>query len=206
MQVKPPLILRFLLPGVTWKVNTSEKVIFVTFDDGPHPEITLQVLDILDRFLAKATFFCVGENVQKYPSTYAEILHRGHHTGNHTYNHLKGWKTNNKTYFNNINKASQLIESKLFRPPFGKISPLQALHLKRHYRIVMWSVISYDFDVRVSPEQCLDNVMNHSFPGTIAVFHDSVKSVKNLLTVLPLYLEAMSKKGYTFKALEEQSS
>jgi peptidoglycan/xylan/chitin deacetylase (PgdA/CDA1 family) len=202
MQVKPPLVLRFLLPGVTWKINTSEKVIFVTIDDGPHPEITLQVLEILDRFQAKATFFCVGDNVVKHPQTYREILARGHTTGNHTFNHLKGWTTNNKTYFENIEKAAQVIESNLFRPPYGKITPIQQMQLKKQYQLIMWSVISYDFRVQITPEQCLENVIKHSFPGTIAVFHDSVKAAKNMLATLPVYLEKMSEMGYQFKALQ----
>lgn len=206
MQVTPPLILRYLMPGLTWKIKTTEKVLFVTFDDGPHPEITPLVLDILDRFNAKATFFCVGENVQKYPDTYQEILRRGHQTGNHTFNHLKGWNTNRSTYIENIEKASTLIKSKLFRPPYGRMTPLQAYRLKQHYQIVMWSVISYDFDANITPEKCLENVVRNSFPGTIAVFHDSVKSAKNMLPALPLYLKTMSAIGYTFKALENKTN
>ncbi len=202
MQVTSPLILRTLMPGLTWQVKTSEKVIYVTFDDGPNPTITPRVLDILDQFQAKATFFCVGENVQKYPEVYEEILRRGHHTGNHTHNHLKGWITNNKMYYANVEKAAKLIQSNLFRPPYGKITPRQAYHLKRDYQLVMWSVISYDFDARTTPKTCLDNVLNHSRPGTIAVFHDSEKAAKNLLPVLPLYLETMCAIGYTFRALE----
>jgi len=202
MQVTSPLILRTLMPGLTWQVNTTEKVIFITFDDGPSPTITPQVLDILDQFQAKATFFCVGENVQKYPEVYEDILRRGHHTGNHTHNHLKGWTTNNKTYYANVEKAAELIRSNLFRPPYGKITPCQAYHLKREYQLVMWSVISYDFDARISPETCLKNVVDNSRPGTIAVFHDSAKAAKNLIPTLPVYLETMSAIGYTFQALE----
>ena len=204
MQVTTPPLLRALMPGLTWKIKTSKKELFLTFDDGPHPEITLQVLDILDRYHAQATFFCVGENVKKYPHTYQEILQRGHQTGNHTYNHLKGWTTDNNTYYNNINKAAKLIDSKLFRPPYGKITPRQSKQLQKQFQIIMWSVISYDFDTRITPEQCLENVVNHSLPGTIAVFHDSEKSAKNMLQVLPEYLEKMHAIGYTFKSLEKK--
>lgn len=205
MQVTPPFILRTLMPGLTWKVNTTEKVIYVTFDDGPHPEITPRVLDILDQFQAKATFFCVGENVKKYPDTYQEILRRGHQTGNHSHNHLKGWMTGNKDYFNNIKQAAELIDSKLFRPPYGKITPGQSRHLKKQFQIVMWSVISYDFYAGISPEQCLKNVVNNSHPGTIAVFHDSEKSAKNMLYALPRYLETMKTIGYVFRSLENNT-
>ncbi len=191
------------MPWLSWDIKTSEKVIYLTFDDGPHPEITPKVLTILDKYNAKATFFCVGENVQKHPQTYASILAHGHQTGNHTFNHLVGWKTDNKIYYKNIEKAAEHIKSNLFRPPHGRISPRQAWHLHSKYRLIMWSVISYDFDNRITSEQCLENVLKHSRPGTIAVFHDSEKSAKNMLEALPAYLQKMTIEGYAFHAIGE---
>lgn len=203
MYVKPPLLLKLMMPWLSWDIKTDEKVIYLTFDDGPHPEITPQVLDILDTFKASATFFCVGENVQKYPLVFTSVIDRGHRVGNHTYNHLKGWNTDNKAYYANIEKADKLIESNLFRPPHGLITPRQAWHLKKKYRLIMWSVISYDFSQQISPEQCLENVLIHSRPGTIAVFHDSEKSAKNMLAALPLYLRTMTARGYRFRAIDQ---
>jgi peptidoglycan/xylan/chitin deacetylase (PgdA/CDA1 family) len=181
MNVKIPFLVRFLLPGLHWEVKTTKKEIFLTFDDGPHPEITIQVLDILDKYKAKATFFCVGENVSKYPQTYAEVLKRGHKTGNHTYNHLKGWVTKNKEYHQNIQKCADKVDSKLFRPPYGKIGMTQISRVKKDFSIVMWSVLSRDFDKQLSPEECLKNVVSNSKPGSIVVFHDSLKSSERML-------------------------
>ncbi|MBU2553511.1 MAG: polysaccharide deacetylase family protein [Bacteroidetes bacterium] len=203
MYVKPPLLLKLMMPWLSWDIKTDEKVIYLTFDDGPHPEITPQVLDILDTFKASATFFCVGENVQKYPLVFTSVIDRGHRVGNHTYNHLKGWNTDNKAYYANIEKADKLIASNLFRPPHGLITPRQAWRLKKKYRLIMWSVISYDFSQQISPEQCLENVLKHSRPGTIAVFHDSEKSAKNMLAALPLYLRTMTERGYRFRAIDQ---
>ena len=156
---------------------------------------------MLEEYNAKATFFCVGDNIRKYPETYREIIRRGHQTGNHTYHHLNGWKTENTTYFNDIEKAKKLIKSDLFRPPYGKISPLQIKKLKQQFRIIMWSVLTYDFSKKLSPEQCLNNALTGLKPGSIVVFHDSEKSADNMFYALPGFLKQCRKKGLTVKHL-----
>lgn len=201
MKVKTPSLIRFLLPGLVWEVKTEKKEIFLTFDDGPHPEITPKVLDILDKYKAKATFFCVGENVSKHPQTYAEILKRGHKTANHTYNHLKGWITKNEEYYQNIQKCAAKVDSKLFRPPYGKIGLTQISAIKKDFSIVMWSVLPRDFDRKVNPEECLKNAVSNSKEGSIIVFHDSLKSAENMLFALPKFLDHFSKQGFTFPVL-----
>jgi len=199
-----PYLAKLLLPKLIWEVKTEKKEIFLTFDDGPHPEITVKVMDILEQFSAKATFFCVGENMDKYRLTYDEILSRGHQTGNHTYNHLNGWKTSNQHYFQNIKKCAATIDSGLFRPPYGRIRLSQIKPLKQDFIIVMWSVLSRDFDRRVSPEQCLKNTITNSKPGSIVVFHDSEKSSMNMFYALPRFLDHFSKQGYTFPVLTKK--
>lgn len=202
MNVKTPFLVKFLLPKLVWEVKTIKKEIFLTFDDGPHPEITLKVLDILDEYKAKATFFCVGENVDKHPQTYSEILKRGHKTGNHTYNHLKGWVTKNKEYYQNIKKCAVIIDSNLFRPPYGRIGLSQISTLKNEYLIIMWSVLSRDFDRNVKPDECLRNAVSNSKKGSIVVFHDSLKSAENMLYTLPKFLDHFSKQGFSFPVLK----
>ena len=201
MRVKPPYLARLFFPQLLWEIKTSSKEIFLTYDDGPHPEITPRVLEILDEFDAKATFFCVGENVEKYPDTYAAIIEKGHRTGNHSHNHLNGWKTKNKDYFDNVARCRELVRSKLFRPPFGRIKPSQARVLRRDYKIVMWSVLSRDFDKNVSPEQCLQNVIRFTKPGSVVVFHDSMKASANLLYALPGFLEYFTERRFAFKLI-----
>jgi peptidoglycan/xylan/chitin deacetylase (PgdA/CDA1 family) len=203
MRVKPPYIARVLFPQLLWEVDTDAKEIFLTFDDGPHPEITPRVLEILDEFNAKATFFCVGDNVEKYPETYAAILEKGHKTGNHSFNHLNGWKTKNKDYFENIEQCRKRVDSDLFRPPYGRIKPTQLEVLNQQYNIVMWSVLSYDFDKNTSPGQCIANAIRHTKSGSIVVFHDSEKARKNLLFALPKFLETFTKQGFLFPVLSE---
>ncbi len=197
MMVTVPVWLRMFYPSLEWRVKDDWKNIYITFDDGPHPDITPKVLDILDQYNAKATFFCVADNVRKYPDTYRQIIDRGHHTGNHSYHHINGWKTGNKTYLKDIEQASHLIKSKLFRPPYGKISPRQILALKKQYRIIMWSVLTYDFSRSVSPQVCLNNALLGLKPGAIIVFHDSEKAAENLLFALPEFLKRSREKGLT---------
>ena len=198
---KTDLIGKILYPQLLWSMPAGKKELFITFDDGPHPHITPQVLNILDRFGAKATFFCVGHNVEKYPETYLEILRRGHKTGNHTYNHLKGWETSDEVYFENINKCRQLVDSGLFRPPHGRIKRSQIKVLKKDYKIVMWSVLSYDFSKEISREKCLQISLKYTKEGSVIVFHDSEKAADNMLYTLPLWLEHFHRKGFAFKAL-----
>ena len=192
-----PLFLQLLAPSYTWKVDTHDKVLYFTFDDGPHPEITPWVLQELKKYEAKATFFCVGENVSKYPDTFQQIIQSGHACGNHTYNHLKGWSNSNNHYFENIEKADMLIQSKLFRPPYGRIKPSQAAYLKSKYKLVMWSHLTCDYEKNLNIKQSLSE-MKKAGPGSIFVFHDSVKSFHNLKILLPELLAYYSALGYKF--------
>lgn len=175
----------------------------MTFDDGPTPEITPWVLEVLDTFEAKATFFCIGKNVQAYPEIFRTVVKAGHTVGNHTHNHLNGWKTTAKSYLENTTEAAKHIDSKLFRPPYGKISLKQIRLLKKAgYTIVMWDVVSADFDQNLDSETCFQNLLRHTKPGSIVVFHDSPKAYHNLKVVLPKMLAYFSKEGYTFKPIE----
>lgn len=201
MKVRPPFLYKLLLPQLIWKIKTEEKVIYLTFDDGPHPEITTEVIGILEKYKAKATFFCVGENVEKYPDTYQLILDKGHATGNHSYNHLNGWKVTRKKYFDNVEKCARLIDSHLFRPPYGKINLLHIPYLKIAFRIVMWSVLPHDYSKKISPQQCLKNALKYTDPGSIVVFHDSQKASENMLFALPRFLEHFTKMEYRFELL-----
>jgi peptidoglycan/xylan/chitin deacetylase (PgdA/CDA1 family) len=201
MNVQFPRLLRPLWGKVIWRKNSSEKVIYLTFDDGPVPEVTPLVLDLLDKYDVKATFFCVGENVQKHPETYTEVLRRGHKTGNHTYNHLKGFSVSTESYVENVHKASEYIQSKLFRPPYGRITIDQKNALKKDYELIMWDFITHDYDKRLSPEIILRTVKRYSRNGSIVVFHDSIKANQNILTALPWAIEYWQKEGYRFGVL-----
>lgn len=201
--VKTPQFIQNLFPNYTWKVPTEEKEVYLTFDDGPIPEVTPWVLEQLANYNAKATFFCVGENVQKHPSVFEAVKAAGHTVGNHTYNHLDGWTTDNIPYFHNTRHSARIIGSELFRPPYGKLKPKQAQFLQRHYRIVMWDILSGDFDPNISNEQCLQNVIRNVAPGSIVVFHDSLKAKEKLEYVLPRVLQHLSEQGYRFEALQD---
>ncbi|HET6244397.1 MAG TPA: polysaccharide deacetylase family protein [Bacteroidia bacterium] len=192
-------MLQAIFSSFIWRYEPSEKKsLYLTFDDGPEPQVTPFVLDILKQYKAKATFFCVGENVHKNPDLYKRILIEGHKTGNHSYNHLNGWKTKSENYINNIQKCALVVNSKLFRPPYGKITPKQAKLLRPFFKIVMWDVLSGDYSEQNSEMKCYENIANHASNGSIIVFHDSLKSKKNVLSVLPKTLEHFSKKGYSF--------
>lgn len=184
-----------------WKKTVQGRDLFITFDDGPIPEITPEVLRILKSYEAKATFFCIGDNVQKHPAIFEAVKKDGHAIGNHTFNHLNGWKTNNFSYFRNAQKCQQLVQSDLFRPPYGKITFSQARALKKRYRIIMWDVLSADFDTSISYEKCYRNVVDHAVPGSIIVFHDSLKAADRMLYALPRVLDYFSKQNYAFKSL-----
>ena len=198
---KTPNILPLIFYRLKWKFKTSEKVVFFTFDDGPTPEVTDFVLNILDKYNAKATFFCLGRNVEKYPEIYNRIVLKEHKTGNHTYSHLDGWKTNSKRYMADTNFARTLIKSRLFRPPYGKLRQTQKLKLLKRYKVVMWDVLSYDYDQKTTPEKCLYNVLHHIKKGSIVVFHDSLKAKKNLYYTLPRTLKFLSEEGYKFESI-----
>ncbi len=212
--VRPLYPLRKFYTGLTWRVPTVEKKIYLTFDDGPVPEITPWVLDLLKKFDAKGTFFCVGENIEKHPELYRQVIQGGHAVGNHTYNHLNGWRTDNKLYLENILKCSEVMNSTsppqmeglLFRPPYGKIRKSQIKTLLRfdsHFpipksSIILWDVLSYDFDRTISREKCLKNVLQYSREGSVVVFHDSIKAQRNLEYVLPKTLEVLGEQGFRF--------
>ena len=201
MNVQFPDMLRPFMGKLLWRKSSSEKVIYLTFDDGPVPEVTPLVLDLLDEYNLKATFFCVGENVEKYPEVYKEVLRRGHRTGNHTHNHLKGIKVSTAEYVANVEKAAVHIESRLFRPPYGRIKKSQKNALLEEYKIVMWDVITQDYNNNMSPISIMQNIKRYSRNGSLVVFHDSIKAERNMLTVLPLAIEYWNSKGYRFDVL-----
>jgi peptidoglycan/xylan/chitin deacetylase (PgdA/CDA1 family) len=185
-------------------MSTKEKIIYLSFDDGPHPEATPFVLDTLKPYNAKATFFCIGKNVEEHKDIYRRMLDEGHRPGNHTHNHLNGWKVSDKDYFDNVMKASRYIDSFLFRPPYGKISGFQVRYLQntaQKFRIIMWDVLSGDFDIKLSPDDCTYNVVRNTRNGSIVVFHDSEKAFPRLKTALPKMLEFFSEKGFRFEVL-----
>lgn len=211
--VKIPRFIKRIFPNYVWDFSSKDKILYLTFDDGPTPEITNWTLNTLKQYNAKATFFCIGNNIEKHSDIFNTIVEQGHHVGNHTHNHLKGWRTSKKNYISNIEQAQEIIntsiidnkrlpKSNLFRPPFGKIKNSQAKALiKRGYKIIMWSVISIDWDKKLPKEQCLKNVIKHTTNGNIIVFHDSIKAAKNMTYALPEVLEHFSNKGYIFKAI-----
>lgn len=200
-------LLQTLYPNWVWQVRTSEKILYLSFDDGPHPEITPRVLDLLKQYEAKATFFCIGKNVAAHPAIYHRILTEGHRTGNHTMNHLNGWKTNTAEYFNNILEAGKYIDSNLFRPPYGKLSRFQGKALREAgYKIIMWTLLTADYDIRLSPSDCWEFVRKNYHAGSILVFHDSEKARARMMEVLPKLLEQASREGYRFEALQIDSA
>lgn len=207
--ITTPKILRLFYPSLIWEMPKGEKKIYLTFDDGPHPTITPQVLEILKKFNAKATFFCVGNNVKKYKDTFEMIKREGHSVGNHTFNHEKGLITKTKDYVDSVIEADALIQSPLFRPPHGRIKFSQIKTLKKKLRtsetqqlkIVAWTVISYDWDKSLTPDDCYNNVIKNAGDGSIIVFHDSEKAVNNMIPALTKVLEYYTDKGYTFEKL-----
>jgi len=181
-----------------WHYSRDSKIIYLTFDDGPTPEITHKVMNLLDEYHAKGTFFCLGRNVDRHPEIYQEIVSRGHGVGNHTYSHLKGWRTGLKTYIQDIHLAESHIDSKLFRPPYGRIRNVQLRYISKLYRIVMWDVLTHDYNKHIPKELILKTTLRSTKSGSIIVFHDSVKASNNLFYILPRLLEHFSKQGYQF--------
>ena len=214
---KTPDFVKVVFPNFIWNINTKNKELYLTFDDGPTPEITDWVLSTLKVYNAKATFFCIGNNIEKHPEMFQTIINEGHTIGNHTYNHLKGWKHKAKDYINDVSLTQSLIDSTivnlevanqkssispLFRPPYGKFKSKQSKQLQElGYKIVLWDVLSYDWDSSVTEETCLKNVTSAAEEGSIIVFHDSVKASRNLKYVLPKVLEYYSERGFEFKSI-----
>ncbi|QNA45130.1 polysaccharide deacetylase family protein [Lacibacter sediminis] len=200
-----PWWLRILFPSdLTWSFPSKEKVLYLTFDDGPTPGATEFVLDELKKYNAHATFFCIGNNVQQHPDLYQRLFAEGHRVGNHTYDHLNGFHTKDELWLNNIKEAAKWIDSDLFRPPYGKIRSFPAKVLKESnppFKIIMWSVLSADFDTNISPQKCFENVKKHTKPGSIIVFHDSEKAFSNLRFALPEVLKLFSGEGYRFEVI-----
>lgn len=236
--VKSPLLLKWYYPSLLWNKSRSQKIVYLTFDDGPIPNVTDFVLNTLKSFNIKATFFCIGDNIVKHPAVFNRLIEEGHAIGNHTFNHLKGWKTDNETYLANFLKCQALTQTTLFRPPYGRIKKSQIAKLVTTYElqvtsgskpttlnsqlnsakdianpnlqpttrnskleIVMWDVLSGDFDPTLSPEQCYQNVINHTENGSIIVFHDSLKAFERLQYALPKTIQYLSEKGYQFGIL-----
>jgi peptidoglycan/xylan/chitin deacetylase (PgdA/CDA1 family) len=247
--ITPPRWLKWMYPGLTWEipVEKDEKILYLTFDDGPHPIATPFVLEQLKKYNAKATFFCIGRNVADHRDVYQQVLDEGHTVGNHTYDHLNGWKTDDRKYVADVMKAAELIDSKLFRPPYGKITRFQSGVLRKkpqasdkqeapivsqqasetdrpvtgndqrpperviragstinepRFNIIMWNVLSADWDTKIDGKKCFENVVLHAKPGSIIVFHDSAKAMDRMQFALPLVLEHYHQEGFRFEAIK----
>lgn len=199
--VRTPSIIKPVAKDFIWNIPTTEKEIYLTFDDGPTPGVTNLALDLLLQYNAKATFFCLGKNVTSNPELYRRIKEEGHAIGNHSWDHPDGWKTHDISYYKNVIRADQIIASSFFRPPYGRITLSQAKVLKKRFQLIMWTVLSADFDAAVTPEICLQNVINNVDQGSIIVFHDSEKAKRNMLYALEESLKFFTEEGYTFRAI-----
>ena len=203
---RTPFFIPIIYPSLIWRVPTVQKELFLTFDDGPIKGPTEYVLDELKKADAKATFFCIGDNIKKHPSIFDRILYDGHAVGNHTFNHLSGWKTKTKDYLSNIRQFEKSlpkdVHTNFFRPPYGRITPSQIRALK-DYKIIMWDVLSFDYSKNISPDDCLKNTIKAVRPGSIIVFHDSLKAEKNMRFVVPRLIKHFQDKGFSFKTLPQ---
>lgn len=201
MRFRPPRFIRRLMPNLIWEINDPEGV-FLTFDDGPTPGVTEWILSTLDKYDAKATFFVLGKNVEMYPDLYQRILDGGHRVGNHTYSHQKGWSMSLERYVEDVDFANDLVRSELFRPPYARITPSQVRLLSQRYKLIMWNVLSRDYNRNLSPKACTLNVTKYLEGGSIVVFHDSEKSFKNMSYALPRVLEKVSELGLKCKIID----
>ncbi len=199
--VKSPFWLQWLYPSLIWHKSRANKCIYLTFDDGPIPDVTPFVLETLKTFGAKATFFCIGDNVRKHPDIFEQVVNEGHRIGNHTFNHLRGWDTVDDIYLDNVRQCADLVSTDHFRPPYGRAKKSQISILKSQYSIIMWDILSGDFDTELTPEECLKNVLKHTKNGSIVVFHDSIKAFPRMKYALPKALEAWKNEGYEFGLL-----
>lgn len=200
---QPPFIYRVMFPGAIWRIPTKEKCVYLTFDDGPIPGITPWVLDLLDKYNIKATFFCVGDNVRKHPEEYRMVLDRGHRVGNHTFNHIQGMQFRTRNYVANVKKAAAYIESNLFRPPHGHMRYRQVLKLQKQYKIIMWDVVTRDYSPHMTANGVFNVVKNYARNGSVIVFHDSRKSEPRIKEALPRSIEWLLEQGYRFKLFDE---
>ncbi|MBP5375341.1 MAG: polysaccharide deacetylase family protein [Bacteroidaceae bacterium] len=200
---QPTKWLRWLYPSAIWRMDPTEKAVYLTFDDGPIPESTPWLIETLDRYNVKATFFMVGDNVRKYPELMELIRSHGHRLGNHTYNHIGGITVSSKRYLRNANEADKLISSNLFRPPRGWMRNVQYIRLRRHYTIIMWDVVTRDYSKRLTAEEVYENVKKYTRNGSIITFHDSLRSIDKLKKILPKCIEWLRDEGYEFKIFDE---
>ena len=200
-----PRMVTWLFPNRVWQISTAQKEIFLSFDDGPHPRITPMVLDMLAAHGAKASFFCIGDRVKRFPGIYQRILDEGHAIGNHTFHHLNGWKTNDAEYLTNITEAALCIDSRLFRPPYGRIKGSQARAIvAKGFKTIMWTVLSGDYDAKLNPAQCANRVLDNIAPGCIYLFHDAEKAEKNMLFALEKLLEACKIQGFRCEKINDK--
>lgn len=199
--IKTPTLIQFFFPSLLWSKKRDKKILYLTFDDGPYNMLSPFILDELKKYKAKATFFYLGSKAEKYPQLIKRCKDENHKIGNHTYSHPNGWKTKNSRYYQDIEKANKLLNSNLFRPPYGRIKPSQINHLKKYYKIIMWDILSWDFDKKTSPEECYNNIINNTKSGSIIVLHENEKSAKTVKEVLPKILSYFSSQGFKFEKL-----
>lgn len=212
MWVKTNAFVKWLFPKYVWDIPNMENKIYLTFDDGPIPEVTEWVLELLKKEEIKATFFCIGDNIKKNPDVFRKVISDGHSIGNHTFNHLKGWNSSTEDYLKNTILCEEAIhlnsevkdqKSKIFRPPYGKIKPSQSRKLRKlGYKIIMWDVLSVDYDKEISPEQCFENIIKNTVSGSIIASHDSIKAFKNLEYALPKAIKYLKNKGFVFEKID----
>ena len=198
---QPPLWFRWFYPDTLWRLDKKHKVVYLTFDDGPIPDVTPRVLEILDHYKVKATFFMVGDNVRKYPDVFDLVKKAGHRLGNHSFNHIGGMRHGIRSYINNFDKANQYIHTDLVRPPYGWMKWEQYYFLRQHYKLVMWDVVTRDYSKHLTAEQVIRNVMRYTRPGSIITFHDSLRSADKLWTALPKSIEWLKSQGYSLKMI-----
>lgn len=199
----PPSLVKKIYPSLTWKVKTEKKELFLTFDDGPTPNVTTKILQLLDIYNAKASFFCLGNNIDKHPDLFRQLVAAGHSIGNHTYNHKNGWKHTTSDFLHDVSTFEEVYTSKLFRPPYGRMKSSQIKIIKRDYNIIMWSILSQDYDESISPEVCAELACGNWEKGSIIVFHDSLKAEKNMLFALEKVLEKANAEGWQCSAIKQ---